>query len=90
MVIQDFEKVGEEKFKRFTILSEGICTKNKTNGFVQVDFRLSDMESEGKCLFVNVSDNIQQIAGDYLPLDLDKEELTELIKYLQECRDNFK
>lgn len=87
MIIIDKIKIDEVLYDQFAIIQDGINWQNGKDGHVQLDFRLSDMDSEGEFVFIAVTDNIHEIHGDYLPLELDKSELKQLIEYLTKCHD---
>lgn len=89
-MIQDKEewlnKEKIESYRMFTILCDGIYSKHhKGTGWIQLKCRLSDMTSEGVALFIEVTDNLNEKIGQFADLELDKEELGQFIKYLQDC-----
>ena len=57
----------------------------KWDGICAMDIRLSDFESEGHDVFISFWDTIFERTGDYIPINLEKEELKKVIDFMQEC-----
>lgn len=75
------QQIGDYKHKTFTLLNDGFIP----SGWVQMECRLSDMDSEGEAFFISVFDEDVCKNGNYSPLEMDKQELKTFIDYLNEC-----
>ena len=69
-----------------------VILEEKTNipgdlGWTQLDMRVSDGESEDNRLFISLVDDKLEPTGHYRPFDLNLEELSKTIHFLQECYD---
>ena len=81
MVEIGYKKIGDYKYKTFTLLNDGFTPY----GYVEMECRLSNMESEGEAFFICVLDETDSKKGSYAPLEMNKIELKQFIDYLNEC-----
>lgn len=73
-------------FNIFTLLNDGFYDSNhEGTGWVQMDCRLSDTDSEGNVFFIDVTDNMTKRDGGFAALEMDAEELSDFIDYLKSC-----
>lgn len=75
--------------EKLIAISDGTLHRGEKTGIVQMDIRLSDFKSEGHCVLISVFDETLDKLGDYTPLDFEKEELSQLINFLQQCYDHL-
>lgn len=77
------QKIDGHNHEVFTILNDGFHPK----GYVQMECRLSDMDSEGEAFFIEVFDENVSKNGKYAPISMDKSELKQFIDYLKRMHD---
>lgn len=67
-----------------TVLADGFNTRYRDRGFVELQARQLDKD-EGNGVSLSFSDNLFDFSGDYLPIELEGENLKVFIDYLTKC-----
>lgn len=82
--------IGYSENSRDNTMMDITCTgfykKDKgSTGIVNMEIRLSDNESEGNYLFIDVQNELDNMTGNYAPFTFEKDDLRKFIDYLEQC-----